>query len=112
MSGVLDKTTGSASLRAVFPNSNGLLHSGGAGNIGLYSKSAGIILIPQAATYELQDKVYAYKVIDGKAAAVRLDVRPVAEKKAYVVKSGLAVGDVIITEGVGNLHDGADVKLK
>lgn len=35
MSGVLDKATGSVSLRTVFPNAGGLLHSGGAGNIGL-----------------------------------------------------------------------------
>lgn len=112
ISGVLDKTTGSASLRAVFPNASGLLHSGGAGNIGVTSKNDNVILIPQGATYELQDKVYAYKVIDGKAHAVQLKVKPVAEKKQHIVLSGLAVGDVIITEGVGNLQDGSDVKLK
>ena len=94
MSGVIDKTTGSVSLRAVFPNGNGLLHSGGAGNIGLAEQMEGVVLIPQSATYELQDKVYAYKVVDGKANAVRLTVRPVAEKKQYIVQSGLSVGDV------------------
>lgn len=112
MSGILDKNTGSVSLRAVFPNASGLLHSGGAGNIGLTNKHDNVILIPQGATYELQDKVYAYKVVDGKAHAVQLKVKPVAEKKQYIVLSGLAVGDVIITEGIGNLQDGADVKLK
>lgn len=112
MSGVLDKTTGSASLRAVFPNSSGLLHSGGAGNIGLSNKMDRVILIPQGATYELQDKVYAYKVVNGKANAVQLTVKPVAETKQYVVLSGLTTGDVIITEGVGNLQDGTEVKLK
>lgn len=112
MSGVIDRTTGSVSLRAVFPNASGLLHSGGAGNIGLSGRQDNVILIPQGATYELQDKVYAYKVTDGKASAVRLSVKPVAVKKQYVVMSGLTPGDVIITEGVGNLHDGAEVKLK
>ena len=112
MSGVLDKTTGSVSLRAVFSNASGLLHSGGAGNIGLTSKHDNVTLIPQGATYELQDKVYAYKVVDGKAHAVQLKVKPIAEKKQYIVLSGLTVGDVIITEGVGNLQDGADIKLK
>lgn len=112
ISGVLDKTTGSASLRAVFPNPDGLLHSGGAGNIGLPDTHHNVIIIPQGATYELQDKVYAYKVVNGKAHSAQLTVRPVAEKKQYIVLSGLTTGDVIITEGVGNLHDGADVKLK
>lgn len=112
MSGVLDKTTGSVLLRAVFPNGSGLLHSGGAGNIGLTNRMDNVILIPQGATYELQDKVYAYKVTDGKANSVQLAVKPVAETKQYVVTSGLSTGDVIITEGVGNLQDGAEVKLK
>lgn len=112
MSGVIDKTTGSVSLRAVFPNESGLLHSGGAGNIGLSESFDNVILIPQGATYELQDKVFAYKVADGKAHAVQISVKPVAERKQYIVMSGLAVGDVIITEGVGTLEDGAEVKLK
>lgn len=112
MSGVLDKATGSVSLRAVFPNNTGLLHSGGAGNIGLTSSLTGVILIPQEATYELQDKVYAYKVIDSKAVSVPLTVRPLPERKQYIVQSGLTPGDVIITEGVGTLQDGTDVKLK
>lgn len=71
-----------------------------------------MIVIPQSATYELQDKVYAYRVTDGKACAVRLDVKPLKENNSYIVLSGLNVGDVIITEGVGNLQDGSEVGLK
>lgn len=33
ISGVIDRSTGTVSLRAVFPNKEGLLHSGGAGNV-------------------------------------------------------------------------------
>ena len=33
ISGVIDRSTGTVSLRAVFPNADGLLHSGGAGNV-------------------------------------------------------------------------------
>lgn len=112
ISGVIDKSTGSVSVRAVFPNADGLLHSGGAGNIGLTDSLENVILIPQGATYELQDNVYAYKVVDGRADAVRISVKPVPERKQYIVRSGLTPGDVIVTEGVGNLHDGAEVKLK
>lgn len=112
VSGVLDRATGAASVRAVFKNPDGLLHSGGAGNVGLVRKLDGVIRIPQSATYELQDKVYAYRVIDGKARAARLRVEPVKEDNSYVVLEGLSVGDVIVTEGVGNLQDGAEIKLK
>lgn len=112
ISGVLDKSTGAASVRAVFDNPTGLLHSGGAGNIGLVNKSNGVIQIPQSATYELQDKVFAYRVSDGRAHAVRIVVEPVKENKSYIVSSGLSVGDTMVIEGVGNLQDGADIKLK
>lgn len=112
ISGVLDKVTGATSVRAVFKNPAGLLHSGGAGNVGLIRKSSGIIQIPQSATYELQDKVYAYRVSNGKADAVQLKVSPIKENNSYIVLSGLNVGDVIVTEGVGNLQDGMEIKLK
>lgn len=112
ISGVLDNATGATSVRAVFSNPAGLLHSGGAGNVGMVNKSDGVIVIPQSATYELQDKVFAYRVANGKANAVRLEVKPVKESNSYIVLSGLDEGDVIITEGVGNLQDGSEVKLK
>lgn len=112
ISGVLDKVTGATSVRAVFKNPSGLLHSGGAGNVGLVKKISGIIQIPQSATYELQDKVYAYRVTDGKAHAVQIKVNPVKENNSYIVLSGLNVGDVIVTEGVGNLQDNMEIKLK
>ena len=112
ISGVLDQSTGSTSVRAVFRNPAGLLHSGGAGNVGMVKKSTRVIEIPQSATYELQDKVYAYRVDGGKAHAVRLKVEPVKENNSYIVVSGLSAGDVIVTEGVGTLTDGAEIKLK
>lgn len=112
ISGVLDNVTGATSVRAVFKNPAGLLHSGGAGNVGMLKQSKGIIQIPQSATYEVQDKVYAYRVGDGKAEAVQLKVSPVKENNSYIVLSGLKVGDVIVTEGVGNIQDGMDITLK
>lgn len=112
ISGVLDKATGSTSVRAVFLNPDGLLHSGGAGNIGMVRKSKDVIQIPQSATYELQDKVYAYRVADGTAHAVRIDVTPVKDNNSYIVHGGLNAGDVIVTEGVGTLQDGAEIRLK
>lgn len=112
MSGVLDKSTGSTSVRAVFKNPKGILHSGGAGIVGMVQQSKGIIQIPQSATYELQDKIFAYRVKDGKTEAVRLEAKPVKEKNSYIVMSGLSTGDTIVTEGVGNLQEGMEIKLK
>lgn len=112
ISGVIDRSTGATSVRAVFGNPSGLLRSGGSGNVGMVTKEDSVVLIPQSATYEVQDKVYAYRVTDGKAHAVRIGVQPVKESARYIVRSGLDAGDVIVTEGVGNLRDGQEVKLK
>lgn len=110
ISGVLDGQTGSISLKAVFPNPEGLLHSGGAGNVALKSGKSGVIAIPQSATYEPQDKVFVYKLLHGKAVATRVEVKAVSEQRIYIVEKGLEPGDIIIAEGVSMLKDGMPVK--
>lgn len=112
MSGVIDSETGSVSLRAVFSNPNGLLHSGGAGNIGLINRKNNVLTIPQASTYEIQDKIYCYRYINGKAVSTRIKAEPVSEQKIYVVTDGLKAGDVIVADGVGLLQDGQEIKVK
>lgn len=111
ISGVLDPQTGSVSLRAVFSNPAGMLHSGGAGNIGFEVKT-NAIAIPQSATYELQNKVYAYRVVDGTAVSTIIEAQPVDEQKLYIVNSGLSVGDTIVAEGVAMLRDGSKITIK
>lgn len=112
MSGVIDAETGSVSMRAVFNNENGLLHSGSAGNIGLMNKKNNVLTIPQSATYELQDKIYCYRYVNGKAVSTRIKADAISEKNIYVVNDGLKAGDVIIAEGVGLLQDGQSVKVR
>ena len=112
ISGVIDTSTGSVQLRAAFPNKGGLLHSGGAGNIILPTLYKDCIAIPQSATFELQDKVFVYKLVDGKASSAPVQVASISDGKEYIVLSGLAAGDVIITEGVGLLREGTPVVPK
>jgi len=112
ISGIIDPTTGSLSVRAVFPNEGGILHSGASGRIVLDRSQKNVIVIPCSATFELQDFVYAYKYVDGKAVGTRLEVRLTDDGKNYIVDSGLNTGDVIITEGVGLIRDNQEVTLK
>lgn len=112
ISGVIDPSTGSVSVRAVFPNEGGILHSGASGRIVIDRKHTGVILIPCSATFELQDLIFAYKYVDGKAVATRLSVKLTDDGKQYVVQSGLQTGDIIITEGVGLIRDNQSVTLK
>ena len=112
ISGVIDPRTGSVSVRAVFPNVGGILHSGASGRIILDRKHEDVIIIPCSATFELQDLVFAYKYIDGKAVSSRLAVTLTDDGRNYIVNSGLEEGDIIISEGVGLIRDGQNITLK
>ena len=112
ISGIIDPTTGSVTVRAKFPNYKRLLLSGGSGNIILPHKAEGCIVIPQSATYEIQDKVYVFKVVNGVARSQIVGVFNISNGKEYVVESGLMPGDTIVVEGVGLLRDDTPVKIK
>jgi len=112
ISGIVDKSTGSVSVRASFANPDHLLRSGNTGNIILPSIRRNCIVIPQAATYELQDKVLVYRVVNGKTQSTKVSVFPINDGKEYIVESGLKAGDVIISDGAGLLQDGIEVKAK
>ena len=112
ISGVIDTSTGSVQLRAVFPNADGLLDSGGAGSVIVPNIHKDCVVVPQVATFELQNKVYVYKVEDGKAASSMIDVEKINNGREYIVKSGLTPGDVIVAEGVGLLREGTPIVAK
>lgn len=102
VSGVLNSSTGAASVRALFNNENGALRSGSTGQILIPEISEAAIVIPQKATYELQDRRFVYVVGDSNRVASRpITVLDINDGKNFVVTSGLNVGDVIVTEGVG-----------
>lgn len=111
ISGVIDQNTGAISLRAVFPNPGRLLHSGGSGNVVLRQHYADCVVIPCIATFEVQDRVFVYTVVEGKTTAKMVEVMKY-DGQNYIVKSGLEPGEVIITEGVAMLREGTPVTLK
>lgn len=112
ISGVIDRSTGTVSLRAVFPNNEGLLHSGGTGNVIIPVEKIGALVIPQKATFEIQDKRYVYKVVDGKAQSAPVQVTKVNGGQEFIVDEGLNAGDVIVVEGVGLLREGTPITPK
>ena len=69
-------------------------------------------MIPQAATYELQDRIFVYRVIDGKASATEISVAPQNNGKEYIVTGGLEVGETIVAEGAGLIKEGTVIKSK
>jgi membrane fusion protein (multidrug efflux system) len=105
ISGLIDNTTGSVSLRAVYPNQERLLHSGGSGNVVIPYKQPDCLVIPQLATVEVQDKVYVYKVTDNVPKRTMIQVSPLNNGQEYIVLSGLTEGDKIVSEGVGLIRN-------
>lgn len=111
VSGVIEQTTGSVSMRAVFPNAGNVLRSGGTGNIVFPYTLTDVILIPQMATQEIQDKKFVYVVgQDNKVKHTEIVVAPLNDGKQYIVTGGLKSGDRIVVEGVQILKDGQEIK--
>lgn len=111
MSGVIDATTGAYTLIAHFPNPQGLLKSGGAGQIIVPHVSNNIISIPQEATSQVQDKYFVYKVDkNNKVRYSEITVNPQNDGQNYVVTSGLNVGDRYVSKGISKLTDGEQIK--
>lgn len=112
VSGTINTSTGAVSFRAVFPNPDHLLRDGGTGAIIIPSDIKDCIAIPQGATYELQDKRFAFRVIDGKAVSTEVKVLPQNNGTEYIVTEGLVPGDVIVAEGAGMIKDGSEINVK
>lgn len=112
ISGVIETSTGTVSLRAAFPNKGGLLHSGGSGNVVIPNTYKDCIVIPQVATFELQDRIFIFKNVDGLAKSFPISVEKINNGKEYVVTAGLTAGDVIVAEGAALLREGTPIQPK
>ena len=111
VSGVIDQSTGSVSMRAVFPNDKNILRSGGTGNIIFPYTMDGIIIIPQSATVEIQDKKFVFVLqADNSVKNTEIQISNLDDGKNYLVTNGLKSGDKIVIEGVQNLRDGQAIE--
>lgn len=112
LSGVFDLSTGAATVRAAFANPQNLLRSGSTGMVEIPSLHNDVLVVPQQATYEIQDKKFVYRVEDDSTVkSVEIDILPLDNGKEYVVLSGLKAGDRIAIEGVGTiLRDGMKIR--
>lgn len=111
ISGVIDQATGAVSVRAAFKNPHYLLRSGGTGSIQIPSVMQEALLIPQKASYELQDKKFVYVLqADSTIKNTEIQVFNLDDGKNYVVTAGLNPGDQVVVEGVGTLKEGQQIK--
>lgn len=107
--GQFDKTTGAITLRAKFPNANGLLRSGNTGKVKISIQHDNSIVIPQDATIEIQDKLFVF-LVDKKNIVARQPIQVSGKSGTnYLVKEGIKTGDRIVLKGFENLPDGATI---
>lgn len=110
ISGTIDTGTGAVSLRAVFPNPEGMLRNGSTATLVLPYTKENALVVPQEATFEIQDKVYVYKVNEsGKAESAQVTVFPLNNGQEYIVESGLQEGEVIVAEGAGLIQENTQI---
>ncbi len=96
--------------RADFPNPDGILQRGQTGTVSINRVLKDAIVIPERATFEDHDKKYVYLVEDNNVARKReITVRAKVDDE-FVVEAGIKVGDRIVSDGVGKVHDGDKVK--
>lgn len=110
ITGVINQSTGSVSIRAIFPNKENILRSGGTANVIIPYNMKNVISIPQSATVEIQDKKFVYVLQpDNTLKYTEIVIFNLNNGKDYLVTSGLKSGDKIVIEGVQNLKDGQKI---
>lgn len=112
VSGVINNTTGAATVRALFDNKSGMLRSGSTGQVLIPNDFENVIIIPQGATSEIQNIRFAYVVNDSnKVVATPIQVSSMSDGKNFIVTSGLEPGQRIAIEGIGTVvRDGITIK--
>ena len=108
--GQFDKTTGTINFRATFPNAQGLLRSGNTGKIRIVKNLGNSIVIPQDATFELQDKIFVYAVGDSNKVVSRPITVAGTSGNYYLVQGGVNPGEKIVYSGLDRLREGAVIQ--
>ena len=104
ITGTIDSSTGTASVRALFKNSKGVLRSGSTGQVVIPHHMDSVTVIPQKATYELQDHKFVYVVGDScKVASRPITIYSLNDGQNFVVTSGLSANEQVVVEGVGTV---------
>ncbi|MCS6822706.1 MAG: efflux RND transporter periplasmic adaptor subunit [Cytophagaceae bacterium] len=106
MEGQFNESTGSIAFRARFKNKDKLLKHGSTGIIRVSKSSKECVLVPQKATFEIQDKYFVYLVNDSNQVTIKSFVPAQRYHHYYVVQSGLKAGDRVIYEGIQTVRKG------
>ena len=112
MEGVIEEGTGNIAFRAKFPNPEKLIKHGASGKIRLEKNFKDVIILPQKSTFEIQDKIYVYKV-NKENKVETCPVNCIARlSHFYIVSEGINEGDQIVYEGIQRLKPNMFIKTE
>lgn len=107
-----DNKTGNIAFRARFPNPDKLLRNGETGKVLMTIPLKNALIIPQKATYEIQDKVYVF-MVDNNHVVHSKNITIVGQMPdIYIVGSGIEENDKILLEGVQKSKDDDKVEYE
>ena len=107
--GEMDPSTGSIAFRARFPNPNRILKHGASGKVRLTRYISNRILIPQKATFDIQDKHFVFVVDSNNRVFMKSFMPQQRISHFYVMESGLSLNETILYEGNQNVRDSMEI---
>ncbi len=111
----IDPVTRSVTARATLPNDDRLLRSGMFMRVLVRAAPRRALAIPEEAVQPLGPKTYVWRLVDedGQNIVRRAEVQLGSRAAGYIeVISGLSRGDIIVTEGIIRVREGAAVIIK
>lgn len=103
--GEFDNNTGTIAFRAKFPNPELLLKHGETGKVQLTVDLKNALIIPQKATFEVQDKMYVFVVDQNNVVKTRGIVIKQKISNIYIIESGIQPTDKILLEGIQSVKE-------
>ncbi|MBI2959203.1 MAG: efflux RND transporter periplasmic adaptor subunit [Betaproteobacteria bacterium] len=98
-------------IRAQVRNQNTALRPGMFARVTLITRAEkDALVLPEEAFVPQGTEQYVFRVIDGKAARVKVETGQRRDRKVEIV-SGVGRGDVVVTAGQSRLRDGAQVRI-
>lgn len=111
-SGSIDRTTGSIALKAIFPNPEKYLRSGGSARVVVNDNLSSVMAIPMASVKDIQDKFFVFTLSDSNKIVMKPIEIAGSSGTNYYAKSGVKPGDKIALNSIDVLGDGMEVQPK
>jgi membrane fusion protein (multidrug efflux system) len=109
-SGMISTETGTATFKAIYENPFGIIRSGASATVQIPTVMDSALVIPQSATYELQDKRLVYILgKDNKVSSIAITANPSDNGQFFIITGGLKPGDIVVLEGLIGLKDNTQI---